>query len=101
MEKTKKKVKVHYRPAPTALKIVVCLFILFSMAALAALGWVHIGIQKQTQKLTQEAAQAENQRDELQEKIESLDSVESVRDIAQEELGLVDPNTIIINPEEE
>ena len=101
MEKTKKKVKVHYRPAPTMLKILVCLLILSSMVALAALGWVHLGIQKRTQELKQEAAQAENQRDELQQKIENLDSVEGIRQIAQEELDLVDPNTIIIKPEEE
>ena len=101
MKKAKRKVKVHYRPAPTSLKILVCLLILSSMVALAALGWVHLGIQKQTQELKQEAAQAENQRQDLQQKIDGLDSVESIRQIAQEDRGLVDPNTIIIKPEEE
>ena len=37
---------------------------------------------------------------ELQDKIDDLGSVQSVQDIAREELGLVDPDTIVIQPEE-
>ena len=36
---------------------------------------------------------------ELVEKTENLGSVQSVREIAQEELGLVDPNTVILDPQ--
>ncbi len=91
--------KLVIRSASPALKIGLCLLILVSMAALMALRWVHNGIQAETQKLTDQAAAVENDNRELEEKIGQLGSVQSVQDIAREELGLADPNTIIINPD--
>ena len=35
---------------------------------------------------------------ELREKIAELDTVQSVQDIAREELGMVDPDTVVIVP---
>ena len=40
--------KIVIRPAPALLKISACLLILFSMAALMALRWVHNGIREET-----------------------------------------------------
>ena len=74
--------------------------IVFSMAALAALAWVRGSIRGQVENLRQEAAAIEQENRELQDKIDNLGSVQSVQDIAREELGLVDPNTIMIQPEE-
>lgn len=91
--------KVVFRPAPALLKIAICLLILFSMVALVALRWVHNGIQTQTEALTQEAAAAEAANADLQEKIADLGSVQSVKDIAREELGLVDPDTVLVDPQ--
>ena len=90
--------KVVFRPAPPMLKIAACLLILFSMAALLALRWVHNGIQAETQLLTEEAAAAQAENAELTEKVGNLGSVQSVKDIAQDELGLVDPDTVVIDP---
>ena len=81
------------------LKIVVILLIVFSMAALIALRWVHNGILEQTDALKEEAAAIENANQELVEKTENLGSVQSIQDIARDELGLVDPDTILIDPE--
>jgi len=36
---------------------------------------------------------------ELKEKTQQVDSVQGVQTIAKEELGLVDPNTILIEPQ--
>lgn len=94
-----KKSKVVLRPAPTALKIVLILLIVFSMAALVGLRWVHNGIRNEIQDLKQEAAVLEQDNADLQEKIDDLGSVQSVKDIAREEMGLVDPNTILIDPQ--
>ncbi len=93
------KKKVVVRPAPPLLKIAICLLILFSMVALVALRWVHNGIQAQTEALTQEAAAAEATNADLQEKIADLGSVQSVKDIAREELDLVDPDTVLVDPQ--
>ena len=94
-----KKIKVILRPSSPALKIVVIILIVFSTAALIALGWVRQGIREQTDRMRQEAAAMEEENQDLQDRIDNLDSVQSVQQIAQEELGLVNPDTIIINPE--
>ena len=95
-----KSVKVILRPSSPLLKIVVIALIVFSMAALIALRWVRNSIRTQTENMRGEAAAVEQANSDLQEKIDDLGSVQSVADIAREELGLVDPNTVIITPEE-
>ncbi len=99
MEQRKPKPRVVLRSSSPALKIVVTALIVFSMAALLALGWVHSGISSQIRDLKNEAAALEQENQELGEKIGELGGVDSVKDIAREELGLVDPNTIVIQPE--
>lgn len=93
-----KNVKVVLRPSPLALKIVVTVLIVFSMGALLTLRWVHSDIQQQTEKLRREAAAVEFENQKLEERINDLGSVQSVQEIAEEELGLVDPNMVAIDP---
>ena len=94
----KRRGKVIFRSGSLALKIIVAVLIVFSMAALAALRWVHTGIQARTGELRdEEAAALEHQNSELEEKIGELGSVKSVEDIARSELGLADPNTLILD----
>ena len=94
-----KQVKVEVRPASNILKIILILLILFSIVALIALRWVHNGILSQIDELKDEASGLEHANAELDRKTEELGSVQSIQDIAKEELGLVDPDTIIIDPE--
>lgn len=91
--------KVEVRRSPTALNVALILLILFCTAALAALGWVRQGLQAQTQQRAAEAAAVEFANRELERKIDALDSVQSIEEIAQEELGLVNPDTIFITPQ--
>ena len=94
-----KKVKVEVRPASNILKIILILLILFSIVALAALRWVHDGILTQIDELKKEASGLEYANEVLEQKTEDLGSIQSIQDIAKEELGLVDPDTILIDPE--
>ena len=94
-----KKVKVEIRPASNILKIILILLILFSIVALIALRWVHTGIRNQIDELKDEASGLEYANEVLEQKTEDLGSVQSIQDIAKEELGLVDPDTILIDPE--
>ena len=91
-------IKLVFRPASPALKIVVIILIVCSMAALIALTWVRTSILNRTEDLREEAAGLEYENAELEDKIADYGSVDSIMDIAQEELGLVDPNTVIIDP---
>ena len=96
--KTIRNVQFVFRPSSALLKIVVIVLIVFSTAALIALSWVRQSIQVQTEDLRQEAMALEQENKDLENKIGSLGSVQSVEEIAQEELGMVKPDTIIINP---
>ena len=95
---TPKKTKIVIRRSSTALKIVLIVLILFSIAALVALRWVHNGISEEIQKKRDEAAAIEYANEELAEKKQSLDSIQSIQDIARDELELVDPDTVLIDP---
>lgn len=97
-EKPFRKVKVILRPSPTALKVMVILLILFSMAALIALRWVTGSIRRETENLREEAAAVEQENSDLREKIDDLDNIKGVQNIAEEELDMVDPDTVIIDP---
>jgi len=94
-----KNVKVEVRPASNILKIILTVLILFSIVALIALRWVHNGILTQINDLKQEASGLEHANAVLDQKTQDLGSVQSIEDIAKEELGLVDPDTILIDPE--
>ena len=97
MEQTKK-TKIEIRRATNALKVILIVLILFSIAALVALRWVHNGINSEIQKMKDEAAAVEFANQQLTEKKEAVDSVQGIQEIAREELGLVDPDTVLIDP---
>ena len=98
MEERKKNVKVVVRPSTPLLKITVVVFILFAMAALVALSWVRASILSRTEDLRAEAADLEYENLELTEKIGELGGLQSVQDIAEGELGYVNPDTVLITP---
>ena len=89
-------IKVVYRRSKPLTKVVVIAAIVLSMAALITLRWTLNDIQQQTQDMKAEAARLEQENAELEDKIDQLGSVQSAMDIAQEELGLVDPDTVVI-----
>ena len=94
-----KNVQLVLRPGTRLLKILLIVLIVFSVAALIALGIVQHNLSNQTDALRREAAALEQENQDYADKIADLGSVSSVEDIAQEELGLVSPDTIIIKPE--
>ena len=98
MEERKKPVKIVVRPSTPLLKIIIIVFILFSMAALLALSWVRSSIQSRTEDLRAEAADLAYENQELTEKLGELGSVQSAQDIAEGELGYINPDTVLITP---
>lgn len=91
-------IKVVVRPSTPLLKIVVILVILLSMVALVALGWVQSSIFAQREALREQAAELEHENQVLEDKIADLGSAQSIQEIAEEELGLVNPDAVIIDP---
>ena len=94
-----RRIQIDIRPSRPLTKIVVIVAIVLSMAALITLRLAQNRIEAQTNAMLTEAAKLEQENQELQDKIDTMDTVEGVMDIAQDELGLVDPDTIIIKPE--
>ena len=95
----RKKVKVAVRPSSNILKVILIFLILTSIVALVALRWVHNGILTEIADLKEEASGLEHANEVLEKKTEELGSVQSIQDIAEEELGLADPDTILIDLE--
>lgn len=93
------KVQIIWRHSSLLLKTLVIVLIVFSMAAMAALGWVRVSIQNQTEQMLAEAAALEEKNKELNERIQSIDAVDTIQSIAEEELGMVTPDTVLIRPE--
>lgn len=91
-------IRLVYRRTPMVIKIVLLVAIVFSMVTLLTLRGQLLKTQAQIDDLRQQAQQEEQKKDELSDKNEELGSVDSIDDIAQGELGLVDPDTIIIQP---
>jgi cell division protein FtsB len=69
------------------------------MVALLTLSWAKYDVQKQTQEMMGEAARLEQENAQLEQKIDALGSVQSAEQIAQEELGMVSPDTVLIDTE--
>jgi cell division protein FtsL len=91
-------IKVEYTRSHPLTKVVVIALIVLSMAALITLRVSSIRLHREIEQMRQEAAQLEAENQVLKEKLEELGSVEGVEHIAEEELDLVDPDTIVIVP---
>lgn len=91
-------VKVEYTRSHPLTKVVVIALIIVCMAALITLRWSGSHLKNEIGALLDEAAQLEADNADLSEKIDNLDSVEGVEEIAEESLDLVDPDTIVIDP---
>ena len=88
--------QLQYRRTPALHKVVVAAAIVLSSVTLISLRLGHWESKAKLSELQHRAAVLEQQNQELREDIDRLGTTDSIRDIAQEELGLVDPDTIII-----
>ena len=88
--------QLQYRRTPTLHKVVVAAAIVLSSVTLVSLRLTHWEAEAKAADLRQQIVTREQQNEELRQEIDELGTTDSVRRIAQEELGLVDPDTIII-----
>ena len=88
-----------YRRSHPAVKILVIVAIVLSMLAVTAMSWVRARIQDRTDALRWEAAQLEQENRDLNEILGASDSVESVEQMAEDELGLIGSGSVLIDVE--
>ena len=91
-------IRIIPRPGPRKLKIIIAALLLACSVALIALGVVHSRIQQKTRDALDQAAALEQENADLADKTENLGSSIIIKEIARDELGLVDPGTILIDP---
>ena len=88
--------QLQYRRTPTLNKVVVAAAIVLSSVTLVSLRLAHWEAKDRLAELTQQIAAQEQCNDALRQDIDELGTTDSIRQIARDELGLVDPDTIII-----
>ena len=73
--------------------------IVLTMGALTALHLFKAQLQRRTDALQEEAARLEMENAALQEDIDQVGSIQSIVEIAEKELGLVQPDAVFYQPE--
>ena len=95
-----KKIKFIPRRGSLLGKAVLLSVVVFSTATMLVMGSAVAQSRQRAEDLRQSALALEQEQQDLQNRIDDLGTDESIRQIAQEELGLVDPDTVIIIPVE-
>ena len=72
---------------------------LLSVGALTVLHFSIASLKKRTEDLRNQAIYLEGENAQLQEDIDQIGSIQSIVDIAEKELGLVQPDAIFYQPE--
>ena len=94
-----KRIKPVYRRSSNRMKITVTIAIILAVICLFALRAAMSDLNRKNQELASQAAALEQEIDDLEHSISIQGSKESVIQIARELLGLVMPNTVIVQPE--
>ena len=95
-KKNAKKYRFVLAPTPLPLTFVLLITLLVSVVFLSVLGSRIKNYQGQTDALRHYAGELEEKIDQLEDKLDQLGTVDSIKDIAGDELGYVDPDAIVI-----
>lgn len=94
----KKKIKLVFRRADLPLKIAVLAMVVLSAVTLLTL-WIHKEqAKKDRDELRAQAIVEEQKKSRLEDAVSKVGTLQGIFQVAREELGLVDPNTVIIEP---
>ena len=79
--------------------VMLVIAILLSAGALAALHFSMVTLKNRTEDLKNQAVYLEGENAQLQEDIDQIGSIQSIVEIAEKELGLVQPDAVFYQPE--
>ena len=94
------RVRLVFQRSSIPTKIAVLAVVVLSIITLLTLRFVILEQKAQINALREQAISLEQENQRLQEKIDGLDTIDGISQIAKDELGLVDPDTIIFEPEQ-
>lgn len=92
-------IRLVYRKTSALTKIVVSTALVLSMAALLMLHGAIDSTRKDTEDLRQQAIALEQEQHQLEQYKKERGTIQEVIRIAMERLGLVEPDSIVIQPE--
>ena len=95
------RIKLIYRRTSNLTKIAVALAIVLCMGTLIALRTSTTALLERTEDLREKAGMLEEEKRELEQKIDELGTTKSIVEIAEAELGLVQPGAVVIETEPE
>lgn len=98
-KKSESRIRVVIRRSSLLTKIVVLTTLVVTTVALLLLAGGIRNANRIKETARYKAAQLEQENAELQEDIQQSGSIENHKELAEEELGLVDPDTVIFTPE--
>ena len=94
------RIRLVYQPSSPLLKcIVAAMLVLVTIALLALRGGI-LETQRSTDEKRKEAAVYESENQQLKEDMGLQNTVAGILKIAKEKLGLVDPDSVIFEPED-
>lgn len=93
-----RKFKVVIQRSDNLTKIVVLGFLVVAIAAAMVLRSRILDARARAEALRSQAISLEQENADLQEKLDSVGSVEGIMQVAQEELDMVDPASVIFTP---
>ena len=101
MQSRKKKPQVRFvfKRSSRLTKLVIVAAVVVSVLALLVLRSATLDAQKKADAWRAEAQKQEQEQSRLEELLGNLGSIEGIKDIAENLLGLTDPDTVVIQPE--
>ena len=90
------KYRFVFQSSPLVLKFALLVTILVAVVSLSVLGGYLASMHAQTEDLRHYAGELEQQINQLQDKLDKLGTVDSVTDIAGDELGMVDKDSTVV-----
>ena len=93
-----KKIKLIFRRGSLSLKIAVLAMVVLSAAALLTIWIQKEQAKKDRDELRAQAIAEEQKKNRLEDAVSKVGTLQGIFQVAREELGLVDPNTVIIEP---
>lgn len=94
-----KRIRLVYRRSSKTVKCVVLATIIVATVTLLALTIAIGDAKKEGEALRNEAISLEQENAQLSEDIGELGTIKGIKDLAKKLLGLVDPDTVIFDPE--
>ena len=99
-KKNRKQIRLVFQRTTPLVKILVISALVVCTIALVALGIRISNAKAQLEADRKAAAALEQENTTLEQDIEDLGTIRSIKDLARRFLGLFDPDTIIFSPEE-